>query len=303
MLPHWLKIERIGSRITVFHSADAGSWTSDQNSEYAGWTNTAYIGLGVYSHVNGTLTTATFTDVQITGGDGAEAPKTPGTPSNIYGSPGNGQIPLRWLEAYRATSYLLKRSSINGGPYVLIATGLTNTSFVDTNVVNGATYYYIVSATNNVGESTNSPQEIVTLPSLVPPSKLTAMPGNGLVALSWPPSSGATAYQVMRGTSNGGPYFTIAPRVAATTFTDMAVTNGTTYYYVVAGIFSTGSGANSAQAWATPTGGTALITRGNLIANLHPADLQNNPSPKLWVNARSIRAASATLCEPVWEIF
>jgi hypothetical protein len=73
--------------------------------------------------------------------------------------------------------------------------------------------------------------------------------------LSWTGSSGATSYNVLRSTTAGGPYSSIAMGVATTSYTDTAVSNGTTYYYVVQAVSSGGTSANSNQVGATPAGG------------------------------------------------
>ncbi|MFN2513923.1 MAG: fibronectin type III domain-containing protein [Pyrinomonadaceae bacterium] len=123
-------------------------------------------------------------------------------------------------------------------------------------MTNGTTYYYVVTAVNSAGESANSNQASAT-PTAPPtppaaPTGLTATAGNAQVALSWTASSGATSYNVKRSTTSGGPYTTIAPGVTTTSYTDASVTNGTTYYYVVTAVNSTGESANSNQASATP---------------------------------------------------
>jgi cellulose 1,4-beta-cellobiosidase len=80
---------------------------------------------------------------------------------------------------------------------------------------------------------------------------LTASPADQKVALSWAASSGATVYRVRRGTVSGGPYATIAS-VAGTSWTNAGLTNGVTYYFVVAAANGAGTSTNSAQASATP---------------------------------------------------
>jgi rhamnogalacturonan endolyase len=79
----------------------------------------------------------------------------------------------------------------------------------------------------------------------------TATAGNGQVSLSWPASSGAAGYNIQRATISGGPYTAIASGTA-TTYTDTGRANGTTYYYVVSGSNTSGTGVNSAEASATP---------------------------------------------------
>lgn len=84
------------------------------------------------------------------------------------------------------------------------------------------------------------------------PTGLTATAGNNQVALAWNASAGATGYNVKRATVSGGPYTTIAPNSASTSFTDTTAVNGTTYYYVVSALNAAGESANSSQVSATP---------------------------------------------------
>ena len=54
-----------------------------------------------------------------------------------------------------AASYNVKSSTNNNGPYVII-TNVTGVAFTNIGLVNGATYYYVTSATNSAGESADS---------------------------------------------------------------------------------------------------------------------------------------------------
>jgi ELWxxDGT repeat protein len=90
-------------------------------------------------------------------------------------------------------------------------------------------------------------------PSTPPaPTGLTAAGGNGLVALSWNVSAGATSYHLFRGTTPGGEGSTVYQTITSTAFTDATVTNGTTYYYQVAGVNTVGEGLRSGEVSATP---------------------------------------------------
>jgi hypothetical protein len=101
------------------------------------------------------------------------------------------------------------------------------------------------------------------------PTALAATAGNAQVALTWNASSGATSYNVKRGTATGGPYPTVFPSTT-TSYTDTTAVNGTTYYYVVSAVNSAGESANSSQVSATPTGpSTSIQATINVLADRH----------------------------------
>ncbi len=54
------------------------------------------------------------------------------------------------------------RTTTNGGLFAPVATGLTTTSYTNTGLTAGTTYYYVVIARNSTGESVNSPQASAT---------------------------------------------------------------------------------------------------------------------------------------------
>lgn len=91
----------------------------------------------------------------------ANAPTAPAAPTNLAASAGNATVSLTWTGSAGATSYTVKRSTTSGSGYTAIATP-TTTSYVDNTVVNSTTYYYVVTASNSVGESTKSNQASAT---------------------------------------------------------------------------------------------------------------------------------------------
>lgn len=87
----------------------------------------------------------------------------PAAPTGLTATAGRRKITLNWNASAGAASYNVKRSSVSGGPYNVIATGVTATTYVNSSLTQGATYYYVVSAVNSAGESGNSNQASATV--------------------------------------------------------------------------------------------------------------------------------------------
>jgi len=221
---------------------------------------------------NGTTYYYTVTAVNAVGESpqSAEASATPQTvpsaPTGLVASAGNQQVALTWVAPTSdggspITGYNVYRgTSVGGESATPIGTNVSGTSFTDTGLTNGTTYYYTVKAVNSVGSSpsaTEASATPVTVPSA--PQALTATSGNGTATLSWsPPASNGgaavTGYDVYRGTTSSGEATTpIATNVSGTSFTDTGLSNGTKYYYTVAAINSVGTSQQSAEASATPS--------------------------------------------------
>ncbi|MBP2632061.1 MAG: hypothetical protein H6Q70_2689 [Firmicutes bacterium] len=83
-------------------------------------------------------------------------------PTNLAAVAGNSQVTLSWTAVDGATGYNVKRSITAGGPYTTIASNVSGTTYVDTSVTNGTTYYYVVTAVNADGESKNSNEASAT---------------------------------------------------------------------------------------------------------------------------------------------
>ena len=87
----------------------------------------------------------------------------PAAPTGLTATSGNRSVSLSWSSVSGATSYSVKRSLTAGGPYATIASGITNTSYINTGLSNGTTYYYVVSAVNIFSEGNNSSEVNATL--------------------------------------------------------------------------------------------------------------------------------------------
>jgi Glycoside hydrolase family 44 len=198
-------------------------------------------------------------------GPGTTSPTVtvPAVPAAPAATAGNQQVSLTWTASTGATSYHVKRSITSGGPYTQVGSPAA-ASYTDTGLTNGTTYFYVVSALNTSGESMNSSQVSATPAAPVSsapavPTGLGATAGNQQVSLSWTASSGATSYHVKRATVSGGPYTQVGTP-AGNSFVNIALTNGTTYFYVVSALNAAGESANSSQVSATPNAAVPDVT-------------------------------------------
>jgi hypothetical protein len=106
-------------------------------------------------------------------------------------------------------------------------------------------------------------------PALEPPFNLAAAAGAGSIPLDWKGKSHWKfgGYNVYRSAIPGGPYVKIATNVTTTAFTDTNVIFGSTYYYIVKTVDSSGNeSANSGQ------------VSGSLLVNPRPGTLQASVS-------------------------
>ena len=147
-------------------TVSGGPYTTVANVNSAGDTDTGL--------TNGTTYYYVVSAVNLAGESGNSTqvsatplPSLPPAPTGLTATPGNSQVTLSWNAAAGATNYNLKRSTISGGSYLVIASGLTSTNATDNQVTNGTTYYYVVSGVNVAGEGPDSQQASAT-PGTVP---------------------------------------------------------------------------------------------------------------------------------------
>jgi PKD repeat protein len=87
-------------------------------------------------------------------------------PESLAAIAGDAKVSLSWPASVGASYYQAKRATASGGPYQNLACP-TTTSFTDTSVVDGKTYYYVVDAgytggTDAGGESADSSRASAT---------------------------------------------------------------------------------------------------------------------------------------------
>jgi len=246
-------------REVQFRISSSGAWDPSND-----WSYTGVPGPAGTTPVKVNDITIYSAGIKIWGSEPNTVVTPPTTPTGLVASASNASVSLTWSPVSNANSYNLKRSITSGGPYTTIASP-TSPAAVDNNVVNGTTYYYVVSAANTAGESANS-SPVSATPNLTKPATptgVTASGGNASVTLAWAASTGATSYNIFRSLTTGGegttPYKT---GLTTTSYADTAVTNGTRYFYTVAAANGAGTSAQSTEVSATPnvsTGGPATI--------------------------------------------
>jgi subtilase family serine protease len=204
-------------------------------------------------------------------------------PSGLVGSATGQSINLTWTAEPHATSYNIYEGTQSGREgSTPVQSGVTATSATFTGLQYGQTYFFTLNAESVLGASGQSDEAQVTIVPTPPPS-LSAAAGNGAVTLTWTAATGANTYNIYQGSSSGGesaqPVQTGRTGLTATV---TGLTNGTTYYFKVAGVDAGGASALSPEAQAAPVapsgGGTLdlldLVMLAALLARRYPASPQ-----------------------------
>ncbi|MCR8636642.1 S-layer homology domain-containing protein [Paenibacillus radicis (ex Xue et al. 2023)] len=147
-------------QVTVYVTSPSGGidyidqTTADSGGHYQ-FNYTSRSGTGIFQvSVGGTGSlTPIMTSFAIAS---IETPTAPAAPMGVTATAGNAQMALTWNEVPGATGYNVKRSSVSGSGYSVIAANLTGTTYIDYAVGTGMTYYYVVTAVNASGESGQS---------------------------------------------------------------------------------------------------------------------------------------------------
>ncbi|MGO8671232.1 MAG: choice-of-anchor tandem repeat GloVer-containing protein [Capsulimonadaceae bacterium] len=244
-------------------------------------------------------------------------PDSPG-PANLTATPGNTIVSLSWGAVTPVTNYNLKRSASNTGPWVTLASP-TTTTYADTSVANGNTYYYCVSAVNNSGQTANS--NIASAAPVAPPGNpwdLTGTVGGTSVSLTWWPPDYATSFDVYRSTTSGSGYALVGTTPAPApwsgvnpTYVDNTGQYATTFYYVVAGVNAGGTSTYSNQLSITTPGAPAppipiecgeTLTGSLTSADSYSEDL-TTPAYEVLYNFNSTMGGAITVTESSPDIF
>ncbi|MGG0176397.1 Ig-like domain-containing protein [Gottfriedia acidiceleris] len=149
--------------------------------------------------------------------------------TNTYNS-----VNLSWSEVGNVSGYEIYRSTSSTGTFTKIAT-TTNTSYLNTSLNTGTTYYYKIRA-----YKTDTPilysefSSILSVkPSLSTPTSVKAASlSYNSVRSSWGAVSGASGYEVYRATTSTGTYSKVGT-TTLTSFNNTGLTTNKAYYYKI----------------------------------------------------------------------
>ncbi len=139
---------------------------------------------------------------------------------------GSGSVPL-WLKLVRNGNVLIGSTSANGVTWTTVGTA---TVPMNPDVLAGLA----VTAQNNTQTSAATFAAFsLSARTLAAPVNLSLTASSQAIALSWTAVANADSYNILRGTSAGGPFTPLATSILETNYSDTAIFNGTVYYYVV----------------------------------------------------------------------
>ena len=239
---------------------------------------------------------------------------------------GDGQVTINWVPVIGATGYNIYRLiSLNpadrsnaldldrytrvGQDEPTVAGGNIQT-YIDNDVENGTTYYYIMGAFHPSGEG----MRVVNLAHLVTPASIgtdppaqptgvTVTPGDGRVTLRWNKGGDATGYNIYRSTASttpdrlgGGdityPVSALSPNIII--YPDGSVTNETEYLYYVRAVNENGEGEASDSFSATPSIYDGATQRIVVSGTIPPRTDMFTPTANAHVHAYQISLAAAS---------
>jgi fibronectin type 3 domain-containing protein len=153
-------------------------------------------------------------------------------------------VTISWASVSGATGYRVYRSSASTGTYTSVGTS-TTTSYNNTGLTAGTTYYYKVAAYNAYSEGVLSADISVTTIPPMPTDVIANIISATNITVSWNSVNGAVGYRIYRATTSTGTYTQVGTSTT-TSYSDTGLTTfATTYYYKVSAYNTAGEGSQS----------------------------------------------------------
>ena len=255
----FVQIATVGANVTTYSNTGLVANTTYYYRVRA--TNT--VGDSAYSNVANTATTVT----------------TPPAPATLTATAiSNTQINLAWADnAANETGFKIERSPDGAvGTFTQIATVAANvTSYSNTGLLGGTTYYYRVRANNALGDSAYSnianaktTFNVGTQGSAAPTALTATTASTTQINLAWVDNAtNETGFKIERSPDGAAATFVQIAAVGAnvTTYANTGLSANTTYYYRVRSTNTVGDSAYSNTATAKTSGGQGPAAPTNLI--------------------------------------
>jgi titin len=186
----------------------------------------------------------------------------PTVPLDLTAEPGDEQVTLTWEAPEKDGGLPVTSYYVHKGPtdhQLMWEETVQGTEYTFTGLFNGETYYFAVSARNEMGEGPRS-AAIQMIPVSLPeaPRELSVTPGTEKVTLTWKPPIDTGGldiieFAIYRGGAPDSLELLIL-RPLSSIYEDTEVDAGETYYYAVAAITELGEGPFCAAVSAIPIG-------------------------------------------------
>ena len=209
------------------------------------------------------------------------------SPSDLTATSSAGRVALDWSAVNSASSYTLYWDNATGVTSSSTAiTGVSTDNYTHSSLDNGTTYYYKVAAVDTDNTTGSLSSEVSAATPLPAPDNLSASGANNTITLTWNSVSGATSYTLYWDNVSGiDSSDTAITSITNDNYTHSNMDNGSTYYYKVAAVNSSGTGTLSSVA-------SALLSaniQGSKNYSAHTYALTN--SIMTWANAKAAAAA------------
>ncbi|MDR1326474.1 MAG: fibronectin type III domain-containing protein [Treponema sp.] len=241
----------------IYRGSSSGTYTSVGTSASTSYTDTGL-----------TASTTYYYEVTANNSAGEGEPSSTASATTLLEAPAevsatedsSSSITLSWGAVSGAYSYYIYRSASEQETYDQVTPTYT-TSYTDTGLSSGTTYYYKVRACSSSSEygDESSPVSATTLVAIpASPSSVSASAGSSsAITVTWGSVTGATEYNIYRDSSSSGTYTLVVGTSASTSYADNGLAASTTYYYKVAATNSAGEGQRSSYTSATTLFGGA----------------------------------------------
>lgn len=171
-------------------------------------------------------------------------------PSNLTATGSAGQVILDWTALSGASSYTIFWDNSTGVSSSSAAiTSVSTDNYTHSSLDNGTVYYYKVAGVDSSGTLGTLASEVSAATPLPAPDNLSASGANNTIILTWASVSGATSYTLYWDNVSGiDSTDTTITSITNDNYTHSNMDNGSTYYYKVAAVNSSGTGTLSSVA-------------------------------------------------------